>query len=118
MSWQNKWSDRDTKEGSAGDKSIRNKRVQQLKKITSLALLCGSLKKHKARTQLPEEKRKPLRRIGHKEPKLRREDSCCARPGLARRMCPKCEIVTCRKCDTLHADALFVAHSLLDHYDA
>ncbi|XP_075426271.1 uncharacterized protein C17orf50 homolog isoform X2 [Ascaphus truei] len=46
MSWQNKWSDRDTKEGSAGDKSIRNKRVQQLKKITSLALLCGSLKKH------------------------------------------------------------------------
>lgn len=32
-------------------------------------------------------------------------------------MCPKCEILVCRKCETLHSESSFIAHSLLDHYD-
>ncbi|KAM4694386.1 uncharacterized protein C17orf50 homolog [Discoglossus pictus] len=120
MSWENKRQlDRDTKEGtSPGDRNVRKKKERLLrKKISSLTLLCGPLKKHKLRTPDLEEKRKPQRRIGNKDCKAPKEELCCRRQDRHFTMCPKCEIVICRKCDTLHADSLFVAHSLLDHYD-
>ncbi|KAM8952368.1 uncharacterized protein C17orf50 homolog [Pelodytes ibericus] len=119
MSWQNKRSsDRDKEAPSGGDRSVRKKKERILrKKICSLALLCGSIKTHNLKKQTPEEKRKPLRRVGPRETKVIQAESCCGRMERPRKMCPKCEIVSCRKCDTLHADSLFVAHSLLDHYD-
>ncbi|KAM5165108.1 uncharacterized protein C17orf50 homolog [Mantella aurantiaca] len=101
---------------ASGDRSARKKRERIIrKKISSLAVLCGSLKTHKGKTQ--EDKKKPLYRAGQKELKMNHEESFCGQLERSRKMCAKCEIITCRKCDTLHADSLFVAHSLLDHYD-
>ncbi|KAM3930967.1 uncharacterized protein C17orf50 homolog [Leptodactylus fuscus] len=101
------------------DRNARKKQEWILrKKVSSIAAICGSLKKNKVRKCAPEDnKKKPMRRVGPKEPKVFHEESCCCQPGRSKTMCPKCEIVICRKCDTLHADSLFVAHSLLDHYD-
>ncbi|XP_077344449.1 uncharacterized protein C17orf50 homolog [Lithobates pipiens] len=100
------------------DRSARKKRERIIrKKISSLAVLCGSLKTHKGKTHAPEDKKKPLCRTGHKEHKMNREESYCGQLERSRNMCAQCEIITCKKCDTLHADSLFVAHSLLDHYD-
>ncbi|KAE8604696.1 hypothetical protein XENTR_v10014795 [Xenopus tropicalis] len=114
MSWQNgKIPEKDM----TPDRSARKKRDRLLrKKIPSLTLLCGSWKAHKTRPQPHEEKRKPVRWAAVKEQKVM--DLHCGRMQRPKRMCPKCEIITCRKCDTLHADTLFVAHSLLDHYDS
>ncbi|OCT81079.1 hypothetical protein XELAEV_18027892mg [Xenopus laevis] len=101
------------------DRSARKKRERPLKKkIHSLTLLCGSWKTHKTRPQTHEEKRKPVRWTGIKEQKVMQLDLHCGQMQRPKRMCPKCEIITCRKCDTLHVDTLFVAHSLLDHYDS
>ncbi|XP_053316163.1 uncharacterized protein C17orf50 homolog [Spea bombifrons] len=119
MSLQNKKpSEKDKEMTSTPDSSVRKKRDRLIrKKIYSFALLCGSIKTQKVKKRVPEEKRKPQRRVGQKDPKVTHQESCCGRMERPRRMCPKCEIVSCRKCDTLHADTLFVAHSLLDHYD-
>ncbi|CAH2246599.1 Hypothetical predicted protein [Pelobates cultripes] len=118
MSWHKKSLEKDKEAAFTGEKGTRNKKQRIIrKKISSLALLCGSLKTQNLKKQIPEEKTKPPRRIGPKEPKTTHEESCCGRMEHPRTMCPKCEIVSCRKCDTLHAHSLFVAHSLLDHYD-
>uniref|UniRef100_A0A6I8SH76 DUF4637 domain-containing protein n=1 Tax=Xenopus tropicalis TaxID=8364 RepID=A0A6I8SH76_XENTR len=84
---------------------------------SALALYFNSILYSPSRTrpQPHEEKRKPVRWAAVKEQKVM--DLHCGRMQRPKRMCPKCEIITCRKCDTLHADTLFVAHSLLDHYD-
>ncbi|XP_056419512.1 uncharacterized protein C17orf50 homolog [Hyla sarda] len=119
MSNKNKKNLERDKEVTSLDRSARKKQEWLLrKKVSSIAAICGSLKKHKVRKRLPDEnKKKPMRRAGPKEPKVSKEETCCHQPGHSKTMCPKCEIVTCRKCDTLHANSLFVAHSLLDHYD-
>ncbi|XP_068135277.1 uncharacterized protein C17orf50 homolog [Hyperolius riggenbachi] len=119
MSGQNKkpWN-KENEVATSGDRGSRKKRERIIrKKIVSLAVLCGSLKTPKVKTHAVEDKKKPMRRLGHREQRATQEEAKCAQLQHSRKMCAKCEIITCRKCDTLHADSLFVAHSLLDHYD-
>ncbi|XP_068880243.1 uncharacterized protein C17orf50 homolog isoform X1 [Aphelocoma coerulescens] len=69
------------------------------------------------RSQLSEDKRRCLHRKGSKRLKPAREEMCSLRQPHSGKMCPKCEILLCRKCGTLHSQSGFIAHSLLDHYD-
>ncbi|KAM4043252.1 uncharacterized protein C17orf50 homolog [Anomaloglossus baeobatrachus] len=111
--------EKDKEVNTSLDRNARKKQEWLLrKKVSSITAIYGTLKKHRVKKRVPEDnKKKPMRRARPKEPKVCHEEPCCRQPGRSKTMCPKCEIVICRKCDTLHANSLFVAHSLLDHYD-
>ncbi|KAJ7424089.1 hypothetical protein WISP_30289 [Willisornis vidua] len=77
----------------------------------------AALASAQGRSQLSEDKRRCLHKKGSKKLKPAREEICSLRQPHSGKMCPKCEILTCRKCETLHSESSFIAHSLLDHYD-
>lgn len=80
-------------------------------------LLSSDCSSPQGRNQIFEDKRRCLHRKGSKKPKPAREEICSLRQPHSGKMCPKCEILVCRKCETLHSESSFIAHSLLDHYD-
>uniref|UniRef100_A0A8D0DKK9 DUF4637 domain-containing protein n=1 Tax=Salvator merianae TaxID=96440 RepID=A0A8D0DKK9_SALMN len=45
------------------------------------------------------------------------EPVCCQLEGkrASNKMCPECEIVFCKKCETLHYSRAFIEHGLLGH---
>ncbi|XP_078524245.1 uncharacterized protein C17orf50 homolog [Lissotriton helveticus] len=106
-------------EGVVEPRASKKKREHLKKRLTSLSLFCSPLrgKSPQAGSQVCEDKKKVPTKDFVKEVKPAREEVCSLRQPHSRKMCPKCEIVICRKCDTLHANSSFVAHSLLDHYD-
>lgn len=85
----------------------------QVKLVTFLSD-CSS---PQGRIHLFEDKKRCLHRKGSKKLKPAREEICSLRKPHSGKMCPKCEILVCRKCETLHSESSFIAHSLLDHYD-
>uniref|UniRef100_A0A8C2SZ50 DUF4637 domain-containing protein n=1 Tax=Coturnix japonica TaxID=93934 RepID=A0A8C2SZ50_COTJA len=86
----------------------------QVKFVTFLSSDCSS---PQGRSQSFEDKKRCLHRKGSKKLKPAREEICSLRQPHSGKMCPKCEILVCRKCETLHSESSFIAHSLLDHYD-
>ncbi|XP_069071551.1 uncharacterized protein C17orf50 homolog [Pleurodeles waltl] len=120
MSLQKKISRAETVvESEVEPRAFKKKREHLKKRLSSLNLFCAPLrgKSPRAGSQVCEDKKKVSPKDFEKEVKPAREEMCSLRQPRSRKMCPKCEIVICRKCDTLHANSSFVAHSLLDHYD-
>ncbi|XP_061492709.1 uncharacterized protein LOC133389313 isoform X2 [Rhineura floridana] len=65
-----------------------------------------------------EDKKRGLQRQESKQLKAPTEEVCSLGKAHSGKMCPKCEIIVCRVCNMLHTESSFIAHSLLDHYDA
>ncbi|XP_048170361.1 uncharacterized protein C17orf50 homolog [Corvus hawaiiensis] len=119
MSWH-KGKKELTEESTGDGKHGRKKRDRLFKKRFSRLSLFSESPKTKfpqGRSQLSEDKRRCLHRKGSKRLKPAREEMCSLRQPHSGKMCPKCEILLCRKCGTLHSQSGFIAHSLLDHYD-
>lgn len=119
MSWQ-KGKKELTEESTGDGKHNRKKRERIFKKrFSGLSLFSGSPrnKPPQGRSQSFEDKKRCLHRKGSKKLKPAREEICSLRQPHSGKMCPKCEILVCRKCETLHSESSFIAHSLLDHYD-
>ncbi|CAM5138848.1 unnamed protein product [Eretmochelys imbricata] len=119
MSWQK--AKRESKDDSIGDMKHGRKKRERLfkKRFSALNFFSGPSKSKlpQGRNRVFEDKKRCLHRKGSKKMKPPREEMCSLRQPHSGKMCPKCEIIICRKCETLHSESSFIAHSLLDHYD-
>ncbi|KAJ6669302.1 hypothetical protein lerEdw1_008111 [Lerista edwardsae] len=89
------------------------------KKLSALNFFPGNTRNvmPQDRNSLFDEKKRGLQRKESKKLKAPKEEICSLGKPHSGKMCPKCEILLCRACNTLHTESSFIAHSLLDHYD-
>uniref|UniRef100_K7F2N4 DUF4637 domain-containing protein n=1 Tax=Pelodiscus sinensis TaxID=13735 RepID=K7F2N4_PELSI len=119
MSWQT--AKRESKEVNVGDMKYGRKKREHIfkKRFSALNFFSGPSKSKlpQGRNQVFEDKKRCLHRKGSKKMKPPKEEMCSLKQPHLGKMCPKCEIIICWKCETLHSESSFIAHSLLDHYD-